>query len=385
MSGSNHGRSGGQNSSSSSQHAASSLCDEIVTLWRLAALNPSLSPIQRDDLSAQLKDWHIMTIDKVRKARGSNVAGNVNAVKKSDIEIFSGFKCGIEACHLDWSDYVIQGVTYVDRHHTWRFFGKAQESECRRNARTKGQTPSQVSGARSSDTVVISRHPGLPKPHDVHFGVINKHAEVDSAAQNDGAYSSSSEGFCESDRRDSATRPPDSDSDLGDCDGMRLPRQNLPIGTAQLPKVDMCDFDLAEDNIPMSFAGSSAANACHQNPEQKEKIRKNLVAQSNINGAGSSGVQAGTSCVQTGVSGVQVGSGGVQAGASGDCGNANKGQSAPSKSQLVKTEQAESQPSSDEYQVEIYLTLYMLVIHTHSLKLVKTLELLEFHLKFSLT
>ncbi|KAK3090543.1 hypothetical protein FSP39_012583 [Pinctada imbricata] len=32
------------------QHAAASLCDEIVTLWRLAALNPKLSPIQRDDL-----------------------------------------------------------------------------------------------------------------------------------------------------------------------------------------------------------------------------------------------------------------------------------------------------------------------------------------------
>lgn len=50
----------------SAQNAASSLCDEIVTLWRLVALNPRLSPVQRDDLRSQLETWHIMTLDKVR-------------------------------------------------------------------------------------------------------------------------------------------------------------------------------------------------------------------------------------------------------------------------------------------------------------------------------
>jgi len=56
----------GGNNSNSAQNAASSLCEEIVTLWRLVALNPTLSPPQRDDLRSQLETWHIMTLDKVR-------------------------------------------------------------------------------------------------------------------------------------------------------------------------------------------------------------------------------------------------------------------------------------------------------------------------------
>ena len=37
------------------QHAGSSLCDEIVFLWRLAALNPGLSPDERCILHSQFK------------------------------------------------------------------------------------------------------------------------------------------------------------------------------------------------------------------------------------------------------------------------------------------------------------------------------------------
>lgn len=48
-----------------SQHACSSLCDEIVVLWRLAALNPGLSPAERDMLHSQFTAWHMKIIDKV--------------------------------------------------------------------------------------------------------------------------------------------------------------------------------------------------------------------------------------------------------------------------------------------------------------------------------
>lgn len=48
-----------------SQHACSSLCDEIVVLWRLAALNPGLSPSEREMLHAQFIAWHLKIIDKV--------------------------------------------------------------------------------------------------------------------------------------------------------------------------------------------------------------------------------------------------------------------------------------------------------------------------------
>lgn len=64
---SSHGGKHSVNSNShASQHACSSLCDEIVILWRLAALNPGLSPEERDLLINQFKRWHIKIVDKVR-------------------------------------------------------------------------------------------------------------------------------------------------------------------------------------------------------------------------------------------------------------------------------------------------------------------------------
>jgi len=63
---SSHGGKHSVNSNShASQHACSSLCDEIVVLWRLAALNPGLSPEERDLLHHQFKQWHIKIVDKV--------------------------------------------------------------------------------------------------------------------------------------------------------------------------------------------------------------------------------------------------------------------------------------------------------------------------------
>jgi hypothetical protein len=63
---SSHGGKHSVNSNShASQHACSSLCDEIVILWRLAALNPGLSPEERDLLINQFKRWHIKIVDKV--------------------------------------------------------------------------------------------------------------------------------------------------------------------------------------------------------------------------------------------------------------------------------------------------------------------------------
>lgn len=60
------GKHGNVNSNShASQHACSSLCDEIVVLWRLAALNPGISPEERKMLQQQFKDWHLKIVDKV--------------------------------------------------------------------------------------------------------------------------------------------------------------------------------------------------------------------------------------------------------------------------------------------------------------------------------
>ena len=58
---------GNNSSASATQHAAASLCEEIVALWRLAALNPRLSPSQRQDLCTKFREWHVSTVEKVRQ------------------------------------------------------------------------------------------------------------------------------------------------------------------------------------------------------------------------------------------------------------------------------------------------------------------------------
>ena len=121
--GTNHGNRGNIHSNThTSQHACSSLCDEIVILWRLVALNPSLSPRDAKTFYNQLHDWHIKTLERVLKMRNSNNGNNSSiAVKRSDVEIFPGFKPAMEGCLMDWSDYPIPGVTYNGSVNRWQF------------------------------------------------------------------------------------------------------------------------------------------------------------------------------------------------------------------------------------------------------------------------
>lgn len=99
-----------------SQHACSSLCDEVVILWRLAALNPGLAPQERDMLHNQFMTWHLKIMEKISKCRSSsNSQSNINKMGgfKFDLEVFTGFKPAIEACYLDWDDYPMPGITYT--------------------------------------------------------------------------------------------------------------------------------------------------------------------------------------------------------------------------------------------------------------------------------
>ncbi|XP_022909187.2 zinc finger SWIM domain-containing protein 8 homolog [Onthophagus taurus] len=121
--GSGYGGSGGgkhnnvNSNTHASQHACSSLCDEVVVLWRLAALNPGLSPQERDMLHSQFTTWHLKINEKVSKCRNSTSSqsnGNKNGSLKTDLEVFTGFKPAIEACYLDWDDYPMPGITYTE-------------------------------------------------------------------------------------------------------------------------------------------------------------------------------------------------------------------------------------------------------------------------------
>ncbi|CAH1795555.1 unnamed protein product [Owenia fusiformis] len=231
-----------------SQHAAMSLCDEVVALWRLAALNPALSPIQRDDLVTQLKDWHIKTIDKVRNFRNSHVGNQAGQpIKKQDIEVFVGFKPSIEACYLDWGDYPITGVTYVDKykkklvadHHKVGTLSTAfQNMDKHRN----------LSGS-------VHKQKTVPHPQVV---VIDP--------QNDGGCSSSSEGFCENERPEAAFSR-DSDSSFTEEDGLSRSKASKQSASETVSKLKLKDRTIP---VGVSISDQEPSGACAKAGEEAD-------------------------------------------------------------------------------------------------------------------
>lgn len=103
----------------SAQYSCSLLCDEIVTLWRLAALNPGLSPGERSDLRNHLKQYHLQVVERVSKTLESgegNASRLINRLPiehcRFNLETFPGFKSAIESCFMTWDDYHLPGITY---------------------------------------------------------------------------------------------------------------------------------------------------------------------------------------------------------------------------------------------------------------------------------
>ena len=56
------------------QNACASMCDEVVTLWKLAALNPCISPAERETLKQRLIQYHKTVIEKVSDVLKSSVS-----------------------------------------------------------------------------------------------------------------------------------------------------------------------------------------------------------------------------------------------------------------------------------------------------------------------
>lgn len=95
------GRSNGQ--SEVAAHACASMCDEMVVLWRLAVLDPTMNPCRRLELAGQLKQWHLKVIEIVK--RGQH--------RKSLDKLFQGFKPALESCYFNWEvAYPLEGITY---------------------------------------------------------------------------------------------------------------------------------------------------------------------------------------------------------------------------------------------------------------------------------
>ncbi|XP_018580508.1 zinc finger SWIM domain-containing protein 8 isoform X2 [Scleropages formosus] len=118
------GRSNGQ--SEVAAHACASMCDEMVVLWRLAVLDPTMSPQRRSELSAQLKRWHLKVIEIVK--RGQH--------RKSLDKLFQGFKPAVESCYFSWEvAYPLPGITYCSADKKSASFCWARAVQQQRGAR----------------------------------------------------------------------------------------------------------------------------------------------------------------------------------------------------------------------------------------------------------
>ncbi|XP_070697424.1 zinc finger SWIM domain-containing protein 8 [Pempheris klunzingeri] len=132
------GRSNGQ--SEVAAHACASMCDEMVVLWRLAVLDPTMSPCRRLELAGQLKQWHLKVIEIVK--RGQH--------RKSLDKLFQGFKPAVESCYFNWEvAYPLEGITYCSADKKSATFCWSRAVQLQRGARAAaggGGEPSESGG-----------------------------------------------------------------------------------------------------------------------------------------------------------------------------------------------------------------------------------------------
>uniref|UniRef100_A0A671RR17 Zinc finger SWIM domain-containing protein 8-like n=1 Tax=Sinocyclocheilus anshuiensis TaxID=1608454 RepID=A0A671RR17_9TELE len=155
------GRSNGQTEVAA--HACASMCDEMVVLWRLAVLDPTMSPQRRLELAAQLKQWHLKVIEIVK--RGQH--------RKSLDKLFQGFKPAVECCYFNWEvAYPLPGITYcsADKKNTsfcWARMvqqqregarcGTSEGTSSEHKSRSNSHLPQQEVAVRPKETIVGKR------------------------------------------------------------------------------------------------------------------------------------------------------------------------------------------------------------------------------------
>ena len=158
--------------SQASQNACASLCDEIVSLWKLAALNPCISPAERVTLRKKLVEYHQTVIEKVQANQGGATGSVVKPMnprtgRPNDLELFSGFKPAIEACGLGWQDYPIDGVTFGQNSHYLCPFFKPRDGVAEGEGGSGGGLELQhASQVNCSEAVLRCEYPGgRPRPN----------------------------------------------------------------------------------------------------------------------------------------------------------------------------------------------------------------------------
>uniref|UniRef100_A0A8D0A6N1 Zinc finger, SWIM-type containing 8 n=1 Tax=Sander lucioperca TaxID=283035 RepID=A0A8D0A6N1_SANLU len=145
------GRSNGQ--SEVAAHACASMCDEMVVLWRLAVLDPTMSPCRRLELAGQLKQWHLKVIEIVK--RGQH--------RKSLDKLFQGFKPAVESCYFNWEvAYPLEGITYCSADKKSATFCWSRAVQHQRGVKAaagagRGHSSQQEVAVRPKETILTKR------------------------------------------------------------------------------------------------------------------------------------------------------------------------------------------------------------------------------------
>ncbi|CAD5218765.1 unnamed protein product [Bursaphelenchus okinawaensis] len=102
------------------RHNASSLCEEIVRLWGLCALNPKLTKHEKEQLYALLTLYHERAVKKIWEMLETSVLdcylqdakGNRLSTENApfSVEHFPGFFPALQLCFLDWKSVSIKGL-----------------------------------------------------------------------------------------------------------------------------------------------------------------------------------------------------------------------------------------------------------------------------------
>lgn len=103
-----HTNSGNNINQGTSQYSCSNFCDEIVHLWRLAAMDPNADPLERKRLYDKLFEWHLDILKRhttVPEENSSSIILKVNNTKRNFLELFPGFKPAMEGCLIEWNDW----------------------------------------------------------------------------------------------------------------------------------------------------------------------------------------------------------------------------------------------------------------------------------------
>jgi hypothetical protein len=94
--------------------ACASLLDEIVSLWRIACLNPIHSIENKTIFKDLLTNWQKQSYEKLRKYCNS-APDKLHLLRRLDPELFSAFQPAIDACQMTWSRFDFTSSTSFKR------------------------------------------------------------------------------------------------------------------------------------------------------------------------------------------------------------------------------------------------------------------------------